>query len=125
MNWWKSLDLIWKVVLATAGGITGIAGGVVALRGVWKDLVEWRDSAVFEFLRGREKVARAISLPGHVVTEPTTVTFMAKCLRRKPQRVISSLMRLERKDQVHQEPGGWRFGPTPQRPTLPELERWR
>jgi hypothetical protein len=124
MNWWNTLSVFWKTVAEIVSGFGVITGGVAAFRTFRNWIIDSYDSPVLEFLRGREKVALAISLPGHVVTEPTTVTFMAQCLRRKPQRVIKSLMRLEKKDKVHQARGGWQFGPTPQRPNS-DLDRWK
>jgi hypothetical protein len=63
-------------------------------------------------------------MSGFVVTEPTSVTFIAQNLRRKPQRIHGSLLRVERKDRVHREVGGWQFGPTPVRPKA-EPARWK
>jgi hypothetical protein len=127
VNWWNALSLFWKIVAGFIGGITLLASGLATFKSFRNWILEHHDSPVFEFLRGREKVARLTALPGLVVAEPTTVTFMAAQLHRKPQSVINSLMRLEKTDKVHQVHGGWQFGPTPQRPTAyptAEPERW-
>jgi len=121
-GWWSALNPFWKGFLAVLGGITTLAAAWKPITGT----IEWgtsrRDGAVLEFLRGRENVARA--MVGFLVPEPTSVTFMARNLKRTPQSVQKSLLRLERRDRVHREIGGWQFGPTPLRPQ-PNLDRWR
>lgn len=124
MSWWHTLGSVWKIVAVVLAGIGAIAGAVAIVRGLLRWAVERRDGVVLELLRGRENVARTLSRPGFVIAEPTTVTFIAGCLKRKPQRVQASLLRLEKRDKVHREPGGWQFGATPQRPTA-DLERWK
>jgi hypothetical protein len=98
--------------------MAGILGAITTVAAAWKPVTntyEWwigrYDSAVLELLRGRENVARA--MPGFIVPDSTTVKFMADNLKRRPTRVHESLLRLERKDRVHREIGGWKFGPTP------------
>lgn len=120
-GWWSALNPFWKGTVALLGGITTITAA-------WKPItstVEWwisrHDGAVLEFLRGRENVARA--MVGFVLPEPTSVTFMANNLKRTSQSVQKSLLRLERRDRVHREVGGWQFGPTPPRPQA-DLSRW-
>jgi predicted Rossmann fold nucleotide-binding protein DprA/Smf involved in DNA uptake len=106
-----------------------VLGGITTLAAAWKPItsaVEWwisrHDGAVLELLRGRENVARA--MVGFVVPEATSVTFMASCLKRTPQSVQKSLLRLERRDRVHREIGGWQFGATPPRQQA-DLQRWK
>lgn len=120
-GWWSALNPFWK-------GIVALLGGISTLAAAWKPItstLEWwisrHDGAVLEFLRGRENVARVMI--GFVVPEPTSVTFMASNLKRTPQSVQKSLLRLEGKDRVHREIGGWQFGPTPLRPQA-DLSRW-
>lgn len=120
-GWWSALNPFWKGTVAVLGGITTLAAA-------WKPItstLEWwisrHDGAVLEFLRGRENVARA--MVGFVVPESTSVTFIASNLKRKTQSVHKSLLRLEHKDRVHREVGGWQFGPTPLRPQA-DLSRW-
>ena len=109
--------------------MAGILGAITTVAAAWKPVTntyEWwigrYDSGVLELLRGRENVARAMS--GFVVPESTTVTFIADNLKRRPKRVHRSLLRLERKDRVHREMGGWQFGQTPLRPKA-DLNRWK
>jgi hypothetical protein len=121
-NWWTKLSPAWKVSAAILTGIPSVAAAWKPITSTWDWWIARYDSSVLEFLRGRENVARAMS--GFVVPEPTLVTFIAQNLKRKPQRVHRSLLRLERKDRVHRELGGWQFGPTPLRPNT-ELARWK
>ena len=121
-NWWNALNPLWKVTGAILAGITTVSAAWKPVSSTWEWWTERGDSAVLDLLRGRENVARAMS--GFVVPEPTSVTFIAQVLKSKPQRVYKSLLRLERKEKVHRELGGWQFGPTPVRPQV-ELDRWK
>ena len=72
------------------------------------------DNAVLEVLRGRENVSRVIP-----EVDSTGVTLISRALNgRDANRIQASLLRLERQDKVHRVPGGWRFGPIPQRVEL-------
>jgi hypothetical protein len=120
-GWWSAWNPFWKSILAVLGGITTIAAAWKPITGTFEWWISRYDGAVLEFLRGRENVAHA--MVGFVVPEPTSVTFMANNLKRKPQRVHKSLSRLERKDKVHREVGGWQLGPTPIH-SKADLSRW-
>ena len=120
-GWWSALDPFWKGIVAALGGISTIAAAWKPITGTAEWWISRHDGAVLEFLRGRENVARA--MPGFVVPEPTSVTFMANNLKRTPKSVQKSLLRLERRDRVHRGIGGWQFGPMPPRPQT-DLSRW-
>jgi hypothetical protein len=121
-NWWSALNPFGKIMAGILGAITTAAAAWKPVTNTYEWWIGRYDSAVFELLRGRENVARAMS--GFVVPESTTATFMAHTLKRRPKRVHKSLLRLERKDRVHREMGGWQFGPTPLRPKE-DLNRWK
>jgi hypothetical protein len=121
-GWWSALNPFLKGTVAVLSGITTLAAA-------WKPItstLEWwisrHDGAVLEFLRGRENVARA--MVGFVVPEPTSVSFIGTNLKKKPKSIHRSLLRLERKDKVHREMGGWQVGPTPLRANS-DLNRWK
>lgn len=125
-KWWNELSPAWKIMAAVMAGIAGVIASITT---VWKPItstwawwIERYDGPVLELLRGRENVARAMS--GFVVPEPTSVTFISQNLKREPQRIHESLLRLEKKDRVHREVGGWQYGPTPLRPKA-ETARWK
>jgi hypothetical protein len=89
-------------------------GHLAPLRNLVNGAVErYRDdNAALEVLRGRENVFRALK----GCHDATGVVLISKALNgRDPNKIQKSLLRLERKDKVHKVPGGWRFGPIPQR----------
>ena len=111
----------WESFSKGVGAVGTVFAALVATK-KWV-LDHYEDGPVLDVLRGRENVARAMS--ALTVPEPTTVTLIAKQLKRSPKRVQKSLLRLESNDKVHREWGGWRFGPIPLASNAAGVERWK